>query len=103
MMHLDPENVRSERLEDARDGGLVDWANDTDAYVHGARNFYDSIDNTENGVLGDQTDATPEKGERLFEAASDQLVRLLEWLDARDFRDLMAEPHVDPRPGSRRA
>ena len=48
-------------------------------------------------MFGDQTDATPEIGERLFEAAADQLVRLLEWLD-----DLLAPAHVDPQPGSRR-
>jgi len=101
LMHTDPDLVREEKLEDARDGGASDWP-DIDAYVHGARNFYDSIDNTDNGVLGDQTDATPEKGERLFEAASDQLAQLLEWIDGRRFEDLMTKPHVDPQPGSRR-
>jgi creatinine amidohydrolase len=45
-------------------------------------------------VLGDQTDATPEKGRQLFEAASDQLVKLCEWLDAREFEDLMPADHV---------
>ncbi|WP_276302413.1 creatininase family protein [Halorussus lipolyticus] len=102
MMHLDPENVRTDKLEEARDEGLVNWADSDEATVHGARNFYDSIDNTDNGVLGDQTDATPEKGARLFDAASDQLAMLLEWLDDRRFEDLMAKPHVDPQPGSRR-
>jgi len=96
MMHIDPDLVREDKLAEARDGGLVDWVNNDEAYVHGARNFYDSIDNTENGVLGDQTDATPEKGERLHEAATDQLINLLEWLDGRRFDDLMAKPHVDP-------
>jgi creatinine amidohydrolase len=102
MMHIDPDLVREDKLAEARDGGLVDWVNNDEAYVHGARNFYDSIDNTENGVLGDQTDATPEKGERLHEAATDQLINLLEWLDGRRFDDLMAKPHVAPQPGSRR-
>jgi creatinine amidohydrolase len=102
IMHIDRELVREDRLEDARDGGLVDWRNDPDTDVHGARNFYDSIDNTDNGVLGDQTDASPEAGERLFEAARDQLVQLCEWLDDRRFDDLLAKPHVDPQPGSRR-
>ena len=101
MMHIDPETVRADRLEAARDGGCVEWPQE-DAYVHGARNFYDAADNTDNGVLGDQTDATPEKGRRLFEAATEQLVALLEWLDDQRFADLMAKPHVDPQPGSRR-
>jgi len=101
MMHIDPDLVREEKLEAARDGGDADWPK-SDTYVHGARNFYDSIDNTANGVLGDQTDATPEKGARLFDAASDQLAKLLSWIDDRRFADLMAKPHVDPQPGSRR-
>ncbi|WP_227356719.1 creatininase family protein [Haladaptatus salinisoli] len=102
ILHIAPDLVREEKLEDARDGGLVELS-DGDLFVHGARNYYDAIDNTENGVLGDQTDATPEKGERLFEAATDQLVNLLDWIDEKDFADLMAKPHVDPQPGSRRS
>ncbi|WP_227377375.1 creatininase family protein [Haladaptatus halobius] len=102
IMHIAPELVREGKLEDARDGGLVELS-DGDLFVHGARNYYDAIDNTENGVLGDQTDATPEKGERLFDAATDQLVNLLDWIDEKPFPDLMAKPHVDPQPGSRRS
>ncbi|WP_458189929.1 creatininase family protein [Haladaptatus sp. NG-WS-4] len=101
ILHLAPELVREEKLAEARDGGLVDLAAGNPV-VHGARNYYDAIDNTENGVLGDQTDATPEKGAELFEAATDQLVKLLDWIDEKPFTDLMAKPHVDPQPGSRR-
>jgi creatinine amidohydrolase len=102
IMHVANELVRDDRLDDARDGGLVDWRDHDGARKHGARTFYDAIENTENGVLGDQTDATPEKGEQLFEAASEQLVKLLEWLDDREFEALVPESHVDPQPGSRR-
>jgi creatinine amidohydrolase len=102
IMHVAGELVREDRLEDARDGGLVDLDDSTNYMTHGARTFYDAVENSENGVFGDQTDATPEKGERLFEAAADQLVRLIEWLDDRRFEDLMAPAHVDPQPGSRR-
>jgi creatinine amidohydrolase len=91
IQHLHTELVHDDRLEDARDGGLVDW---DDERVHGARTFFDSIDNTENGVLGDQTDATAETGERLFEAAADQLVKLTEWLEARDRAALFPKDHV---------
>jgi creatinine amidohydrolase len=101
MLHIDRELVREDRIEDARDGGLVD-SNAAATRTFGARTFYDSIDNTANGVLGDQTDATPAAGRRLFEAARDQLVQLLEWLDDQPFEDLMAESHVEPAPGSRR-
>ena len=93
IQHLHPELVHDDRLEDARDDGLVDWTT-TDTVRHGARTFYDSIDNTDNGVLGDQTDATAEKGADLFAAASDHLVQLCEWLAAQEFADLLPEEHV---------
>jgi len=91
IQHLAPELVHDDRLAEARDGGIANMA-DADARRFGARTFYDAADNTDNGVLGDQTDATAEKGQRLFEAASDQLVRLCEWLDEQAFGDLMPEP-----------
>ncbi|MFC4543671.1 creatininase family protein [Halosolutus amylolyticus] len=97
IMHIAGELVRTDRLEDARDGGATF---DYDAaLVHGARTFYDSIENSPNGVFGDQTDATPEIGERLFEAATEQLVALLEWLDDQPRELLLPEPYVESRPG----
>jgi creatinine amidohydrolase len=101
LLHLDQENVAEDRIEDARDGGLPDVENQN-YRTHGARTFYDAIDNTANGVLGDQTDASAEIGETLFDAARDQLISLLTWLDDQPREDLMAKPHVDPQPGSRR-
>ncbi len=91
--HIAPELVRESEFENARDGGLVDIES-SDAVVHGARTYYDAIDNSPNGAFGDPTDVTPEKAERLFEAAVDQLVALLEWLDGQEFATLMPEPHV---------
>jgi creatinine amidohydrolase len=93
MLHIDRDLVHEDRLEQARDGGLVEF-DGTTGRVHGARTFYDALDNTGNGVLGDQTDATPEKGRKLFEAASDQLVALCEWLADRDIEELLPEDHV---------
>ncbi|WP_128906244.1 creatininase family protein [Halorubrum amylolyticum] len=92
--HIAPELVRTDRLEDARDDGLV-HLDESDAVVHGARTFYDSIDNSANGAFGDPTDVTPEKAARLFEAASDQLVQLVEWLDARDRTELLPKARVE--------
>jgi creatinine amidohydrolase len=94
IMHIARELVREDKLEDARDGGLVDLTA-ADARVHGARTFYETLDNSENGVFGDQTDATPEKGAELFDAATEQLVHLLDWLDEQRFEDLMPKPHVE--------
>jgi creatinine amidohydrolase len=101
LLHLDRENVAEDRIEDARDGGLPD-VESHDYRTHGSRTFYDAIDNTANGVLGDQTDASVEAGAELFNAARTQLVSLIEWLDDQPRDDLMAKPHVDPQPGSRR-
>jgi creatinine amidohydrolase len=93
IMHIAQELVHEDRLEEARDGGLVEWDRGSGRQF-GARVFYDAIENTENGVLGDQTDATPEKGEQLFEAATDQLVRLCDWLADQPSDDLMPPAHV---------
>ncbi|WP_096391520.1 creatininase family protein [Halopenitus persicus] len=93
IQHLRPELVHDDRLADARDGGLTEFE-PAEMNRHGARTFYDAIDNAPNGVLGDQTDATAEKGERLFEAATDQLVQLCEWLDDQPFEDLLPKDHV---------
>ena len=101
LLHLNRENVAEDRIEDARDGGLPD-VESHDYRTHGSRTFYDAIDNTANGVLGDQTDASVEAGAELFDAARTQLVSLIEWLDDQPRDDLMAKPHVDPQPGSRR-
>ncbi|QHS15870.1 creatininase family protein [Halopenitus persicus] len=93
IQHLRPELVHDDRLADARDGGFPEFEA-SEMNRHGARTFYDAIDNTDNGVLGDQTDATAEKGEQLFEAATDQLVQLCEWLDDQPFEDLLPKEHA---------
>ncbi|ACV10735.1 Creatininase [Halorhabdus utahensis DSM 12940] len=96
IQHLHPDLVHEGRLEDARDGGRVEVSQDV-GRVHGARTFYDSIENSENGVFGDQTEATAEIGAELFDAASDELVALAEWLDEQPFEDLMPREHVSTR------
>jgi creatinine amidohydrolase len=93
IQYLRPELVREDRLADARDGG-VESVEAAETTKHGARTYYDAIENSDNGVFGDQTDATAEKGEEMFEAATEQLVRLCEWLAERDDEELMPSPHV---------
>jgi creatinine amidohydrolase len=93
VQYLAKDLVRDENLSKARDGGVVDITTN-DTIVNGARTYYDAIDNTENGVVGDQTEATEKKGERLFEEATEQLIRLCDWLADQEFSDLMPEPHV---------
>lgn len=91
--HLEPDLVHEDRIEDARDGGLATFEAGT-GRVHGARIFYDAIENSANGVFGDQTDATPEIGEELFEAACENLVRLAEWLADQPAETLRPKDHV---------
>jgi len=93
VQHLRPKLVHDDRLSEARDGGLLE-ATEAKRRTYGARTAYDTIESSDNGVFGDQTDATAEKGERLFEAATEQLVALCDWLDARQFRDLLPKGHV---------
>ena len=93
IQHLHPELVHEDRLEDARDGGIPS-VEEADTRKYGSRTFYDAADNTANGVLGDQTDATAEKGAEIFEAAADQLVRLCDWLAEQPFEELMPKEHV---------
>jgi creatinine amidohydrolase len=101
IMHLHPELVHDDRLEAARDGGIPDpeaLREDGDVAVAGSRVFYDSVDISGNGVAGDQTDATPEKGERLFEAATEQLLTLCEWLADRPDETPGPHPRVTDYP-----
>ncbi|WP_122088150.1 creatininase family protein [Halalkalicoccus subterraneus] len=92
IQHLAGELVREDRLEEAYEGGAR-FPTDG-SHQNGARVFYDCIDNSENGVFGDQRDATAEKGQRLFEAATEQLVELCQWLNEQPFEDLVEKPHV---------
>jgi creatinine amidohydrolase len=95
VQHLRPDLVREDRVEAARDDGVLDMeAAERQYRRNGSRTFYDSVENTDSGVFGDQTDATAEKGAELFEAATGQLVELCEWLAARDWSELRAPDHA---------
>jgi creatinine amidohydrolase len=87
--------VREGELEAARDGGLVDIEADGEAR-NGTRIHYDAIDVSDNGAFGDPTDASAEKGARLFEAATEQLVELAEWAT------LAPSEHVRERESGKR-
>ena len=88
--------VREGELEAARDSGLVDIEG-APTERNGARTFYDAIENSDNGAFGDPTDASAEKGRRLFEAAAGQLVELCEWLQEQPFDALVPREHVRER------
>jgi len=88
--------VREGKLGAARDDGCPDL-DAVETERNGARLYYDSIENSHNGAFGDPTDASAMKGERLFEAASDQLVELAEWLAAQPWETLGPRAHVRER------
>ena len=94
IMHIARELVRDEEMERARDEGLVDMS-EGNYRKFGARTFYESIENSDSGVFGDQTDATPEAGAELFDAATEQLVGLLEWVDDQPFDALMPRERIE--------
>ncbi|MDY6764325.1 MAG: creatininase family protein, partial [Halobacteria archaeon] len=48
--------------------------------VHGSSVAYDSVDFTQNGVVGDPTEASRDRGKELFEKSVEELVRLIDWL-----------------------
>ena len=93
LQHL-TDRVHEDRLAEARDGGTRDIWNASGTSQNGAATYFDARDNSENGVFGDQTDATAAKGEQLFEAATEQLVELSEWLAAREKASLTPADRV---------
>jgi creatinine amidohydrolase len=92
--------VREDELEAARDRGLTD-IEAAGTHRNGARLFYDSIENADNGAFGDPTDASAEKGERLFEAACEQLIELCTWLGSQPWETLAPRAHVRERSEER--
>jgi len=49
---------------------------------------------------GDPTDASAEKGEQLFRAATDQLVELAEWVETQPWAAIGPREHVREREAS---
>ncbi|MFC7044631.1 creatininase family protein [Halobacteriaceae archaeon GCM10025711] len=86
LRHADPDLVREDRIEAARDGASDRWG-DWQGRVNLA---YDSAEFTENGVVGDPADGDADRGEELLALATDALVDLL---DAIAERDVSRPPH----------
>ncbi|ELZ11577.1 hypothetical protein C479_06931 [Halovivax asiaticus JCM 14624] len=85
--------VREDELDAAYEGGMAPVDRETFTR-NGARVFHDSIENSANGSFGDPRDASAEKGAQLFEAATDQLVDLADWLVDRPKDDLLPAEYV---------
>jgi creatinine amidohydrolase len=78
LRHTNPDVVREDRIEEAREGGSDRWGE----WVSGVNLAYDSDEFTENGVVGDPADGDAERGAALLDLASAGLVELLEALAA---------------------
>ncbi|WP_247728305.1 creatininase family protein [Halovivax limisalsi] len=87
--HLHEELVDPESLEDAEADGAEGWGET----VHGAQVGFDTVDFTESGAVGAPTQASPEAGETLFEAAREELEGLLDWLAERPMDDCWQRAH----------
>ncbi|RQG93134.1 creatininase family protein [Natrarchaeobius halalkaliphilus] len=80
LRHCEPDLVREDRIEAARDGAADGWGE----WVSRANLAYDSAEFTENGVVGDPGDGTASLGDELLERAGKALARLLEAVAERD-------------------
>ncbi len=72
--HAHPDLVREGRVDEASAGAVDRWG-EWVSYVNLA---VDSVEFTENGVVGDPTEGSSERGEELEALAASALVRLLE-------------------------
>ena len=78
--YLGEEYVRPERFAEAGENGAEGWGK----WQSGVNLAYDSAEFTENGVVGDPREGSPEIGERLLDAAASELVALLDVVAQRD-------------------
>ncbi|WP_122087984.1 creatininase family protein [Halalkalicoccus subterraneus] len=81
---IDPDLVREDRIEEAREGAAERWGE----WVSRVNLAVDSAEFTENGVVGDPGEESGERGEELLALASAALVELMEVVEGRDFTPL---------------
>ncbi|HET7323344.1 MAG TPA: creatininase family protein [Halococcus sp.] len=76
---IEPDLVREERIEEARAGASERWGE----WVSKTNIAFDSVEFTDNGVVGDPSEGDAERGEELLERATTALVALLEAIEKR--------------------
>lgn len=64
------------------------------AQTEGVSLFLDAVDETDSGVFGSSSTASPEKGKKVFEAAVNELVKHINLLKKTKIEDLMQKPKV---------
>ena len=90
LWHVRDDLIQPDKLEAAEAGASAGWGES----VHGATMGFDTIDFSETGAVGNPTQADPEKGRELFEAASDELHALIDWVAERPLEDCWPNEHV---------
>jgi creatinine amidohydrolase len=81
--------VREDALPEAEAGAADSWGKS----VHGGEVGFDTADFSDSGAVGQPTAASREAGERLLDAATDDLDALVDWLAERPFADLLPREH----------
>lgn len=77
---LDPDAIRQDRLDEAAADAAEGWGE----WVRGVNLAYDSAEFTDNGVVGDPSEASPERGAALLDAAADAVADVLSAVATRD-------------------
>lgn len=77
---ITPEMVHEDRIEEAREGAAPRWGE----WVSRVNLAVDAAEFTENGVVGDPSEGSKERGKELLALASAALVELLEVIETRD-------------------
>lgn len=80
VQHVAPSLVAADRLDDERTEAADGWGE----WQSGVNLAYDSVEFSENGVVGDPRDGSADLGEKLLDAAATALAELLEVVADRD-------------------
>lgn len=89
MLHLRERIVNADALADAEAGASDGWGHD----VAGASIGFDTLDFSESGATGKPTQADPDAGRQLVEAAVESLDELVDWLVEQPLAELWSKPH----------
>ncbi|MGY4707165.1 creatininase family protein [Candidatus Bipolaricaulota sp. J31] len=87
--HIDPELVRPERFAGAAAEAAPAWGK----AIRGVEVGYDTIDFAPAGCVGSPERASPEKGEKILEAAVEKLIAFCRWLADAPLEELLPKPH----------
>ncbi len=79
LRHTNPGTVREDRLDSAAENGSDGWGE----WQSGVNLAFDSEEFTDNGVVGDPREGTPELGEELLDLAAAALTDLLDAVEQR--------------------